>query len=94
MVSHPYSIYVWQPPSSPTGVGSWEEPVRCFTQQDALYVANLIYRDSRAVIKVVRYDLNIQCFPDEHAVELVEKQIAQQWKKLLQDEEEGTEGLE
>ena len=38
--------------------------------------------------------LNIQCFPDEHAVELVEKQIAQQWKKLLQDEEEGTEGLE
>ena len=33
-------------------------------------------------------DLNIQCFPDEHAVELVEKQIAQQWKKLLGDEEE------
>ena len=42
----------------------------------------------------MRYGLNIQCFPDEHAVELVEKQIAQQWKKLLQDEEEGTEGLE
>ena len=26
-------------------------------------------------------------FPDEHAVELVEKQIAQQWKKRLDDEE-------
>jgi hypothetical protein len=33
------------------------------------------------VIKVVRYGLNIQCFPDEHAVELVEKQIAQQQKR-------------
>jgi len=94
MVSHPYSLYIWRQSHSSTGVGSWEEPFRCFTLQDALYVANLIYRDSRAVIKVVRYDLNIQCFPDEHAVELVEKQIAQQWKKLLQDEEEGTEGLE
>jgi hypothetical protein len=26
----------------------------------------------------VRYGLNIQCYPDAHAVELVEKQIAQQ----------------
>ena len=88
MVSHPYSLYIWQPSHSPTGVGSWEEPFRCFTQQDALYVANLIHRDSRAVIKVVRYGLNIQCFPDEHAVELVEKQIAQQWKKRLDENEE------
>jgi hypothetical protein len=78
MVSHPYSIYIWQLPHSPTGVGSWEEPYRCFTQQDAVYVANLIHRDSKAVIKVVRYGLNIVCFPDEHAVELVEKQIARQ----------------
>jgi hypothetical protein len=69
------------------GVGSWEEPYRCFTEQDALYVANLIHRDSRAVIKVVRFGLNIQCFPDEHAVELVERQIAQEWKKRLEDEE-------
>jgi hypothetical protein len=87
MVSHPYSIYIWQPPGSPTGIGSWEEPYRCWSQQDALYVANLMHRDSKAVIKVVRYGLNIQCFPDEHAVELVEKQIAQQWKKRLDDEE-------
>ncbi len=28
------------------------------------------------MIKVVRYGLNIQCYPDTHAVELVEKQIA------------------
>jgi hypothetical protein len=53
-----------------------EEPYRCFTQEDALYVANLIHRDSKAVMKVVRYGLNIQCFPDAHAVALVEKQIA------------------
>jgi hypothetical protein len=86
MVSHPFSIYIWQPPHSPTGVGSWEEPYRCFTQHDAVYVANLIYRDSHAVIKVVRYGINLLCFPDEHAVKLVEKQIVQQWKKRLEDE--------
>jgi hypothetical protein len=39
------------------------------------------------VIKVVRYGINIQRFPDAHAVELVEKQIAQQWKKRLKNEE-------
>jgi hypothetical protein len=78
MVSHPYSIYIWQPPRSLTGVGSWEEPYRCFTQEDALYIAYLIHRDSKAVIKVVRYGLNFQCFPDAHAVELVERQITQQ----------------
>jgi hypothetical protein len=78
MVSHPYSIYIRLLPASPTGVGSWEEPVQCFTQQYTLYVANIIHRDSQAVIKVVRYGLNLQFFPDEHAVELVEKQIARQ----------------
>jgi hypothetical protein len=40
-----------------------------------LYVAGLIHRDSRSVIKVVRYGLNIACFPNEHAVE---QQIARQ----------------
>jgi hypothetical protein len=87
-MTHPYSIYIWQPPHSSTGVGSWEEPVRCFTQQDALYVANLIHKDSRAVIKVVRFGIIIACFPDEHAVKLVEKQIVPQWKKRRDDEEE------
>ena len=60
--------------------------VRCFTQQDALYVANLIHKDSRAGIKVVRFGINIACFPDEHAVKLVKRKIAQQWKKRLDDE--------
>lgn len=76
-MTHPYSIYIWQPPLSPSGEGSWIEPVQAYTQQYALYVANLIHQDTRSVIKVVRYGLNIQCYPNAYAVELVEKQIAQ-----------------
>ena len=87
MVSHPYSIYIWQPPLSAHGEGHWNDPVQCFTEQWAVYVAGLMHQDSRAVIKVVRYGINLACFPDEHAVELVEKQIAQQWKKRLDDAE-------
>jgi hypothetical protein len=86
-MTHPYSIYIWQPPLSPTGVGSWNEPVQCYTEQWAVYVAGLMHQDSRSVIKVVRYGLNLACFPDEHSAELVEKRIAQQWKKRLEDEE-------
>jgi len=67
-----------QPPLSPTGQGRWIEPVQAYTQEYALNVANLIHQDTRSVIKVVRYGLNIQCYPNEHAVELVEKQIARQ----------------
>jgi hypothetical protein len=80
-MTHPYSIYIWQPPHSPAGVGSWIEPVQCYTQEYALYVASLIHQDSRSVIKVVRYGLNLACFPDEHAVELVERQIAKQQRR-------------
>ena len=86
-MTHPYSIYIWQPPLSAHGEGHWSEPAQCFTEQWALYIANLMHQDSKAVIKVVRYGLNIQCFPDAHSVDLVEKQIAQQWKKRLEDEE-------
>ena len=57
--------------------------MQCVTEQWALYVANLMHRDSRSVIKVVRYGLNILCLPDEHAVELVERQIAR--KRESQD---------
>jgi hypothetical protein len=39
-------------------------------------------------MKVVRYGLNIACFPDEHTLKLVERQIAQQWKNRIEDEEE------
>jgi hypothetical protein len=40
-----------------------------------------MHHDSRSVIKVVRYGNNLACFPDEHAVELVERQIAQQQRR-------------
>jgi hypothetical protein len=38
------------------------------------------------VIKVVRYGLNILSLPDEHAVELVERQIAGQWERREHEE--------
>jgi len=78
MVSHPYSIYIWHPPHSSRDVGHWNEPVQCYTEQWAVYVAGLMHKDSHSVIKVVRFGLNIACFPNEHAVELVERQIARQ----------------
>jgi hypothetical protein len=84
--THPYSIYIWQPPLSAHGKGHWSEPAECFTEQWALYIANLMHQDSKAVIKVVRYGLNLLCLPDVHAVELVEKQIAGQWKKRLEED--------
>lgn len=87
MVSHPYSIYLWHPARSPSSRHTWYEALQAYTQEDALYTANLIYRDSTAVIKVVRYSLNLACFPDEHTVELCERQIAQQQKRLLEQEE-------
>ncbi len=77
-MTHPYSIYIWQLSLSPTGEGRWIEPVQAYTQEYALYVAGLIHNDTRPIIKVVRYGLNIQCYPSTHAVELVEKQIARQ----------------
>jgi hypothetical protein len=79
-------MYVWQPPSSPNSEGHWNEPIQAYTEQWAVYVAGLMHRDSRSVIKVVRFRLNILCLPDEHAVELVERQIAQQWKKQCEEE--------
>ena len=60
--------------------------LQCYTQEYALYIAILIHRDSRSVIKVVRYGLNIACFPDEHAVELVERQIAKQQQRREEEE--------
>jgi hypothetical protein len=60
--------------------------LQAYTQDDALYTANLIHMDSNAVIKVVRYGLNLACLPDEHTVELCERQITQQQKRLLVQE--------
>lgn len=76
--THPYSIYVWCPSRSLQGKNHWAEPVRARTHHDALYVANLMHLESHAVIKVVRYGFTIVCFPDDHAVELVEMQIARE----------------
>jgi hypothetical protein len=45
-------------------------------------------RPFQCSIKVVSYGLNIQCYPNEHVVELAERKIAQQWKKRLEDDEE------
>ncbi len=81
MVSHPYSIYTWQLPLSPRDLDHWNEPIQAYTEQWAIYVAGLMHHDSRSMINVVRYGLNIACFPDEHAVELVERQIARQKNK-------------
>ncbi len=55
--------FVWQPPLNPRDGGRWIEPLQVYTQHYALYMANLIHQDTRSVIKVVRYGLNIQCYP-------------------------------
>jgi hypothetical protein len=77
-MTHPYSIYIWQPGKHPTIPGTWIEPLQAYTEHYAIYVVGLIHKDTRAMIKVVRGGLNISCFPDAHAVELVERQIARQ----------------
>ena len=71
------------------GQPSWYEALQAFTENDALYTANLIHMDSQAVIKVVRFGLNLACFPDEHTVELCERQITQQQQRLLAQEKQG-----
>jgi hypothetical protein len=77
-VTHPFSIYIWQPERIG---GRWIEPLQAYTREYALYTANLIHTSSHAVIKVVHYEINIACFPDERAVERVEKYIIQQREK-------------
>ena len=37
-----------------------------------------MHQDSQAVIKVVRWGHTFQCWPSQHAVELVEQQIARE----------------
>lgn len=77
-MTHPFSIYIWQPVRHPANEGIWIEPVQVYTLEYAIYVANLIHQDTCAVMKVVRYDLTLACLPNEHAVALVEQQIAKQ----------------
>jgi hypothetical protein len=79
-LTHPYSIYIWRP--SRYG-GSWYELYQAFTQEDAIYIANLIYHDAKCVMKVVRYGIPFACFPDEKSVKLVEQQIAREKQRGL-----------
>jgi hypothetical protein len=75
-LTHPYSIYIWQP--NHKGGGQWIEPVQVYTQEYAIYVANLIHKDTRSVIKVVRFGVTIASYPDEKTVERIEQYIGKQ----------------
>ena len=77
-LTHPFSIYIWHAPRKLTDKGSWIEPVQVYTQEYALYVANLIHADSRAVIKVVRYGITSASIPNKETVDRVERQISRQ----------------
>ncbi len=77
-LTHPFSISIWQPPQSPSNTGTWTEPLQVNSEEFALYVANLIYKDSQAVMKVAHDGRTLASFPDEKTVQLVERQIARQ----------------
>ncbi len=62
-------------------LGAWIEPVQVYTQEYAIYVANPIQADSRAVIEVVRYRIALACFPNKETVDWVERQITHQQKQ-------------
>ena len=76
-MTHPYSIFIWQP-NKRGGGGRWIEPVQASTQEYALYVANLIHQDSRSVIKVVRYGVILASFPNKETVDRIERYLAKQ----------------
>ena len=69
----PYSIYIWQPEKHG---GCWIEPVQAYTQEYAIYVANLIHQNTRSVIKVARYGVTIAAFPNKETVERIEGYLA------------------
>ncbi len=80
-MTHPYSIYIWQPGRRATDKGIWTEPLQADTQDYAIYVANLIHKDSKAVMKVVHYGITIASFPDAKTVERIEQFIKRQQKE-------------
>jgi hypothetical protein len=86
----PYSIFVWHAPRTLTDKPFWQEELRADTQQWAIYAAGLLYQAGvphqdtvreRSVITVVRQGKILLALPDEHTVELCEKQIVQ-YKEL------------
>ncbi len=79
-MTHPYSIFIWYPSSTGRDSGGhWEEVVQVYCAEYATYLANLIYNDSHCVMRVVRYGLDITCFPHRDAVERIDKLVAQRW---------------
>ena len=79
MRTHPYSVYIFQYPSPGNDEGHWYKPYQAFSQDDAIYLANLIHKDSKAVIKVVRYGNTLASFPEKETVEGLERYIARRW---------------
>ena len=79
LMTHPFSLFIWHAPLGRDGEGSWEEPVQVAYQEYAVWLAGLIHRETKAVIKVVRYGLTIASFPDKDTVQGVEKYIAKRW---------------
>ena len=75
-MTHPYSIHIWQPAQTPADTGAWVEALQAYSEEFALYVANLLYHDSQAVIKVIGNDKTLACFPDEQTVARIERQMA------------------
>jgi hypothetical protein len=81
----PFSMYVWHAPRRLTDKPFWEEELRADSQQMAIYAAGLLYNAGvphqdtireRPVVKVVRQGKVLLALPDEHTVELCDKQIA------------------
>ena len=77
-LTHPFGIFIWRPPFTQFNTGSWLETLQAYSEEFALYVANLIHKDSQAVVKVVREGITLASFPDEKTVEFFEQQIAKQ----------------
>lgn len=75
-MNHPVSIFLWQPPYKSVDTGEWIEPVQVFAEEYAIYIANLIHKECRAVIKVVLDGKTIAAFPDKRTVEQAEEQSA------------------
>lgn len=87
IMEFPLSIFVWHASRKLTDKSFWQEELRANTQQMAIYAAGLLYNAGaphqdtvreRPVIKVVRQGKILLALPDEHTVELCEKQIARQ----------------
>lgn len=75
-MTHPYSIFIWQPDRH--NGGRWIEPLQVYTQEYAIYVANLIHKDTKAVIKVIRFGIPFAFFPDKQTVDRVDRYVKRQ----------------